>query len=152
MENKTPKTNSETTWQQSHIEQLSKALTFAYKTQNTYKEPLDLADRVEGWRFVLEEYNMDQVLYGIKEHMKRSPNMPVPADINLILNPVKPRVTEAQFVQAQKWQAANGYPIFSDAKDVIDEYKAQDTAERDKHVSDSKKIQSLVSNSVKRIT
>ena len=39
--------NSQNTWQQSeNVALLSKALTFAYKTQNTYNEPLDLKDRV----------------------------------------------------------------------------------------------------------
>ena len=97
-------------------------------------------------------FSAEQVLYAIDKYTDLKNDIPAPADLIAILNPIKPRVTEAQFVQAQKWQAANGYPIFSDAKDVIEEYHQQDAQEREQFVSQSNEIKALVSGSVKRIT
>lgn len=144
--------NLPNSWSAEEINRLAQALTFAYKAQNTYKEPLDLKDRVTGWQFVLEEdFTMDQVLFGIKKHMKCSPNMPVPANIIQILNPEPPRITEAQFVEAQKWQERNNWPMMSDAQDTIDIYRAQEAEKRENFKIENSEIQSIVSGSIKRI-
>lgn len=144
--------NCDSSWQENEIDKLGAALAFAYKAQNTYKEPLDLKDRVYGWKFILEdEFTVEQVLYGLKKFLKRKTVMPVPADIYNILNPDEPRVTEAQFVAAQKWQERNGYPVFSDALDVIDKYNKQENSKRDNFKIRSDQIKQIVSNNIKKI-
>jgi len=139
-------------WTAEQTKQLGMALTFAYKTQTTYKEPLDLDDRVAGWKFVLEEdYTVEQVLYGIKKYMKANTAMPVPADIYTILNPAEPRVTEAEYVNACKEHASGGYQAFSAASMVIADYKKQNEEEKETFKIECNKIQEIVSGSVKRI-
>lgn len=94
---------------------------------------------------------MDQVLYGLKKFMKTARDMPVPADINNILNPAKPKITEAQYIQACKSQERNGFPMFSDAKLIKEEYEAQEKGARENHDIQCRKIKHLANNSVKRI-
>jgi len=145
--------NSQDSWNALEIKNLAMALTFAYKAQNTYKEPLDLEDRIEGWKFILEdEYSIEQVLWALKKFLKNNPTMPVPADMIAILNPPKPRITEAQYVQAQKWQERNGYPVFSEAKDIIEAYNAQEQELREAYDTASEVIKNLSANSVKSIS
>lgn len=140
-------------WQTTEIASLAKAIAFCYRNQNTYKEPLDLDVRVAGWRFVLEEeFSVEQVLYGLREFMKKSTDMAVAANIYKILNPEPPKVTEAQFVQAQRWQERNGYPIFSDALTTIAKYHEQNKQAQKGFESECKRIDGLVNNSVKRIS
>lgn len=70
------------------MEEISKALTFCYKTQKTFNEELDLKNRVLGWKFILEDdYTVEQVLIGLKKYMKNNSTMPAPADIVSILKP-----------------------------------------------------------------
>ena len=108
-----------------------KALTFAYKIQNTYKEPLDLKDRALGWRFVLEdECTAGQVLSAIKVFMKTSKDMPVPADIYNIIHPPKAEITQAEYIAAKDWQKRNRYPVFSEALDTIKAFEAQQACKR----------------------
>ncbi len=122
----TQKTNCRNSWDDSEIDELAKALVVAYKTQNTFGVPLDISDRVAGWRFVLEgKYSVGAVLAGLSDYMENNSSMPVPADINKILSPPPVRITESEFVAAQKWQEQNYYPMFSEAKDTIDAYKKQ---------------------------
>lgn len=151
--NRTQMQSLKPSWQNSEIKSLSMALTAVYKTQTTFKEPLELEDRLAGWKFVLEEdYSVEQILWALKRFMKLSPNMPVPADMVKILNPAPPRVTEAQYIQAQKWQERNGYPMFSDAKDIISTYEKQDIIDRGAHQEVSEEIRLLAGNSVKRLS
>jgi hypothetical protein len=124
----------------------------AYKTQNTFKEPLEIEARVAGWKFIMEgDYSMDQVLYGLREFLKINPVMPVPANIIAILNPPKPRITEAAFIAAQKWQERNDYPIFSDAKDIIEAYHAQEREGRESYENTNEELKSIAGNTFKRI-
>lgn len=124
----------------------------AYKTQNTFKEPLEIEDRVAGWKFVLQgKYTMAQVLHGLRLFMEINPSMPVPANVNAILNPAKPRISEAAFVEAQKWQERNGFPMFSDALDVIEAYRVQEADARENHTVKCDKILQIAGSAVKRI-
>jgi len=145
--------SSQGSWQSEELKQLGMALTFAYKTQTTYKEALDLDIRLSGWRFVLEEdYGIEQVLYGLKQYMKNNKNMPVPADINNILNPQKPKITTAQYIAARENQKNNGYPAFSTDDMLIQEYQAQESQAQENFQIECTKIAQIVENSVKRIT
>jgi len=152
MEIQTQTQNLQDSWTGEQINQLGKALTFSYKMQNTYKEPLDLEDRLAGWKFVLEEdYTMEQVLYGLKKFLKDSEDMPVPSNINNILNPPKPLVTTAQFIAARDNQARNGYPAFSTDDMIIREYEAQEADKQEEHKFESNELTELAGKAVKRI-
>lgn len=40
------------------------------------------------------------------------------------------QITEAQFVAAQKYQEAHGWPLFSEAQGIIDRYRKQNQETR----------------------
>lgn len=120
----------QTSWTDDETQALGKALTFAYKAQNTYKEELDLKDRVRAWKFILGEYPMNVILAGLKEFLRENDEMPVPANIKKIIDPKPKEISTAEYVQACKWQEANGFPMFSEAKDTIDKFKKQESDAR----------------------
>lgn len=67
----------------------------------------------------------------------------------------KPRITEAQFIAAQKWQERNGWPMFSDAQDTIDEYHAQNAEDHSRHknaVIENERIAGVVGQATKALT
>lgn len=139
-------------WTKEQEAELAKSLTFAYKMQNTYKEPLDLEDRVAGWKFVLEEdYTMELVLYGLKKFLKKSDDMPVPSNIDNILNPEEPKVTQAAYIQACKDQERNGFKAFSAESMIITDYEKQNSDEKTEHDFECDKMKELCGNSMKRI-
>lgn len=145
--------NCKNSWNNTDIENLAKMLTMTYKGQNTYKEPLDIADRVLFWRFVLEEkYTMDQVFYAVKEFVKNNSNMPVPADINNILNPPKPEISQAEYIAAKDWQKRNGYPMFSDALDTIQAYEKQEQGKREDYKSKNEEINAIAKQTARRLS
>ena len=119
------------TWTEEDIVRLSKALTFTYKNQNNYKEKLDLADRIIGWKFLLEEdFTMEQVLGAMKQFMKANTDMVLPAHVNNILAPEQPKITAGEYYQAQKWQERNNYPSYSLEAVLIRGYEAQQSEDR----------------------
>ncbi len=145
--------NSRDSWTKEQVDQLAKALTFAYKTQTTYKEPLDLEDRLSGWRFILEEdFSMEQVLYGIKQFMKSNADMPVPAHITNVLSPEAPKITTAEYVQACQKQERNGYPAYSTESQLMKDYVKQREEGRESHEIECDKVKQIVGDSIQQMT
>lgn len=145
--------NADNTWTTSEISDLAQMLTKTYKGQNTYKEPLEIGDRIGLWRFILEsKFTMEQVIYGLKLFLERQTNMPVPADINNILDPPPVLISDAEYVAAQKWQERNNFPMMSDAKDTIEDYLAQGQESRDAHHRTSQEVNEIGSSQLGRIT
>lgn len=73
-------------------------------------------------------YTVPQVIFALEKYTDLKNDIPAPADILAILNPPlpeKPRITEAQYIQACKAQEKNGYPAFSTEYMLIQEYKKQ---------------------------
>ena len=69
-----------------------------------------------------------------------------------ILEPEEPKVTEAQFVEAQKWQERNkNWSEFTDAADTIKRYRKQNDEARQNHTIQCEKIKEIAAASVKRI-
>lgn len=95
---------------------------------------------------------MQQVLFALEKYTDEKNDIPAPADIIKLLTKEPPRITEAEFIEAQKWQERNGFPMFSDALDVIRGYKEQQRSKRQEHRIECKEIQALVSQSIKKIT
>lgn len=124
----------ETFWQEDEIKQLSMALTFAYKNSDTYGQPLELQSRVDAFKFCLEgEYDVEDILGAIKQHMKKSSEMVKPSHVNLILSPVKPEITQTEFIHAQKQWERDGFKAFCPHKEVIDAYRKQEEDVREEH-------------------
>jgi hypothetical protein len=129
------------------------ALTACYKGQNTYKEPLEIKDRIIFWRFVLEKtHPMSHVLYAIKQFVLRNTNMPVPADINNILDPVRPEITQTEFIYAQKQWALENYSPFSKHCDIVKAYEQQTAKKHEGKKFENEEINKIVQQSIKRIT
>lgn len=140
-------------WTEQEVDTLAKALVLAYKTQTTYKEPLDLKDRVLGWRMVLgDKLTMEQVLTGIAKHMERSTDMPVPAHINNIMNPEQKEITTAQYINAKEQWKINGYSPFCNHKDVVKAYEKQLQSRVAGESSEKQNINKIIHQSVRKIT
>ena len=153
MEKKHLTKNLQDTWTEKEADTLAQAITFAHKNQHNYKEPLDLEVRMQGWKFVLEqEFCMEQVLYALREFMMRSTEMPLPANIYNILNPLPPKIAPVAYMAALDYQKNNDYPLFSWARDTIRDYQDQESDARDDFKIQNEEIAKIVGNSVKRIT
>lgn len=121
--------------------------------QKAYGRTLDPALVMQGWEaFLSDEFTADQICYALKKYaLDVGDDFPTPKNLKAILCPEKPRITEAEFVAAQKWQERNGYPIFSEAKDVIDAYRAQEHEQRNQYKVECDKVRRIALESVKRI-
>jgi len=56
-------------------------------------------------------YSVDRVIFALNEYTDRKNDIPSPADIINHIDPEPPRITEAQYIAAQKFQERNGYYI-----------------------------------------
>lgn len=98
-----------------------------------------------------QEFTVEQIVFAIHEHCKRSIAIPRVSDLMAILKPEPPKVTEAQYIEACKWQERNGYPAFSDAKDIKDRYEAQKAEGQEKFDIQCDKVKEIAANTLKRI-
>lgn len=86
---------------------------------------------------------MQQVIYALDKFTDENNSIPAPADINAILNPRPPKISTAEYVQAQRWQERNGYPMFSEARSTIEAYEEQRREENEEHEREVNAITAL---------
>lgn len=133
-------------WTKSEQESLVMTLTVLINGQKGYGRQHSVKDTYAYYRAKLERrFTVSQVLYALDVYTDKQNDIPAPADVIQILDPPKPRITEAQFIEAQKWQERNGYPMFSDAKTLIEKYRKQEAEKQDEHKSQRDMIQAIAS-------
>lgn len=109
---------------------------------------------MQGWEAILSpKYSADQICYAlIKYALERGVDFPSPKNINEILDPPKPRITDVEFVAAQKWQERNNnYSPYTDAHDVVQGYKAQEKEGREDWKCENEKLMQIAGSAVKMI-
>ena len=117
--------------------------------QKAYGKTLDMKAILRGWQALLsDKYTVEQVIYALGVYCLERDDFPSPANINKILNPDKPKITNSQYVAAQDYQKRNNYPQFSQQRDLIKEYEAQESDAREPV---SPVMLDIVNNSVRRI-
>lgn len=125
--NKDSQTKPRNYWIKSDQERLIKVLSVIINGQKAYGKEYSISDTYAYFKMKLEHrYSVDHIIFALNEYTDRKNDIPSPADIINILDPEPPRISEAQYIAAQKWQERNGYPIFSDAKDTIQLYEKQE--------------------------
>lgn len=121
--------------------------------QNQYGQQRDPKVLLKGWELKLaKRFTVEQILYAVDKYTDSNDDFPTVSDVINILEPQEPQVTEAQFVEAQKCQERNNWPMMSDAQDTIDRYRRQQEEKREKFEIESEEIKQIVNNSVKKIS
>lgn len=114
-------------WNDDDKKKIFEAFSVAMAIQNSYGKEIDAKTTLKAWEYVMsDEYAADQVVAAIHKHVKQSNAFPTPADLIQIINPPQRKVTHAEYIAAQKYQEANGYPRFSPEAYLIREYEYQD--------------------------
>ena len=144
--------NQQNYWQPSEKIEITKALTVIIGNAKTYGKEYSINDTFAYYQFKLEKrFTAAQVLYAIEKYTDLKNDVPAAADIIAILEPAPPRITQAEFIAAQKGQERNGYPQFSSDAYLIRDYQTQQTEQRSAFKIENDKIKALVNNSVKKI-
>lgn len=65
------------------------------------------------------------MIAALSEYMQTHTDIPAPADLVKIIDPPKPRITEAEYVAAQKKHAANNFRRFTIEHCLIEDYEKQ---------------------------
>ena len=113
-----------TCWTDSEMKTLIQTMTVYFSDLNTYGQTINLGMIFKKYKMFFEDkYSIDQIIFAMHRHCEQSPDFPKVCHIEAILNPKPPRVTEAQYVQAQRWQERNGFPMVSDAQMTIERYE-----------------------------
>ncbi len=129
-----------------------KTLSVICTAQKAYGKEVNIADVYAYFEMKFQgRYSVDQIIYALGIYTDRKSDIPTPADIFNILNPPAPRISEAAFVEAQKYQERNNWPIMSDAQDVIDAYRKQERGERGHFDIENKRLLEIAGKAVNRI-
>lgn len=150
---KSLQTNTERSWTSMQIAELSKALAVTCIGQNAYGSESQFAARMDFWIQKLEDrFTVDQVLWALDRYTDRRQTVPVPADIINILDPEKPRITQAEFIHAKKQWEQNGYHTFGCKYfDIVKDYEAQESEGREK-VEYPEELLKIAGSAVKKIS
>ena len=129
---------------------MAKTLTVICDGQKQYGKQVDLKAVLAYFKFKLEtRFTAEQVIYALAQYTDHHNDIPAPADVINILAPEPKKITQAEYIAAQKYQERNNYPQFSQQRDVIRDYESQESEAREPV---SGFLLETVKNSVKRIT
>lgn len=146
-------TKRASSWTASEKTKLTQILSIVCEGQKAYGKEINIKSVFLYFQLKFEHrHSVEELIYAIGKYTDRKNDIPAPADIFEILNPTPPRITEAEFVEAQKWQERNGFPAFSSAKMLIEDYRAQQEEQRESFRLENKTLQQLAASSVKRIS
>lgn len=81
-----------TPWTPSDKANLAEALGKVFDLQKQFgKTHAQLGSMVEGYAWVLADYPMERVIWGLGQYMRTKTDIPAPADICLIIDPPPPK-------------------------------------------------------------
>lgn len=84
------------------------------------KTEAELDTLVEGFLWALGDYPVEKIIDAIGKHIRKSPTIPTPADIEKIINPPRPKPDWAVYVSIKK-RAQEGRWIYQDERDFLSE-------------------------------
>ena len=132
---------------------LTKILTVIAEGQKNYGKEVSVPNLFLYFKLKLENrFTMEQVEFALMKYTDEKNDIPAPADIIAILEPKKPRISESQFIAAQKAQERNGYPRFSYEAKLIEEYEIQKAEDAEKFQSEMSSVQLLGKNETQKIS
>lgn len=121
--------------------------------QKAYGRVIDAKTIMRAWqRKFINRFTVDQIIYALDKYSDKHDDFPSPSNIIDILEPEQPKVTEAAFIEAQKWQEKNGWPMFSDAQITIDRYRKQNKEAAKIYKIECEKVAQIVNGAVKQIS
>lgn len=94
------------------------------------KSKADVIEAVESLAFFTQNLPFEAMCTAFLAHVERNSELPTAADLNNTVNPPKPQISMAEYIQACDYQKRNSYP-FGRYRDLIQEYEAERDAERD---------------------
>lgn len=82
---------------------LAKTLARVCALQQQYgKTEAELETLVEGFCWALADYPMESIIDAIGRHIRKSPTIPTPADIEAIINPPAPKIDWPLYIELKK--------------------------------------------------
>ena len=119
--------------------------------QNSYGErDADLVMSFWEWK-LSSRFTADQVIFALDKYTDDNYDFPTPAGLIEILQPQEPRITESQYISAQKAQERNNWPMLSEEQTIIDKYREQMREDHRDHSIKCERIQLLAESNVKRL-
>jgi len=121
--------------------------------QKAYGREMNARIVMQGWEIKFAgRFTIEQILYALDVYTDKHDDFPSPANLIEILQPEEPKVSEAQFIAAQKWQERNNdWSAYTDAAETISRYRRQNEEKREVYQITCEKVAQLAASSVKRI-
>jgi hypothetical protein len=153
MQNQTSATKPETFWSNSDKAELIKTMAVIVNGQNSYGKTHNLAHLIDYYTMKLEgRFPMSSIIYALNLYTDRKDDVPTPADIINIIDPQKPRITQAEFIHAKEQHKLEGYKNYSYYGRIVKDYEAQEEQGRlpQSHITNGP-IKSIIAQSIKKI-
>lgn len=121
--------------------------------QKAYGREMDAKLVMRGWELKFAgRYSVEQILYALDLYSDKHDDFPSPANIVSILEPEEPRVTEAQFIEAQAWQKRNkNWDQYTQAAETIRDYRRQNEERKEDFRISCNKVNTLAIECAKKM-
>jgi len=130
------------------------AVTFPLiEMQKAYGRQMNAKLVMQGWEIKFAgRFTIEQILYALDKYTDKCDDFPSPANLIEILEPEEPKVTESQFISAQKWQERNNdWSQYTEAAETISRYRRENEEKREVFQITCEKVRQLATSSVRRI-
>lgn len=119
-------------WSLEDKREITKVFAVLATIQKTYGKEIHVKEVLQAWEFVLsEKYTAGQVIAAMRAYMERSSDMPTPADLIAVIDPPKPKITQAEFIHAKEQHKLEGYPSHGYYGYIIRDYEKQESEYRE---------------------
>lgn len=139
-------------WTNDEKAEILKVFTIMATIQKNYGREIDVRPTLQAWEFLMGDFSAAQVVSAMTEYMRKSSDMPAPADIIALMKPEAPRISQAEFIHAKEQWKLEGYPSYSYYAMIVKDYERENAESRnDPKPIEDKRVLSIVQSAVKRI-
>ncbi len=140
-------------WTAEEKTEILKVFTVMATIQKTYGREIDIKPTLQAWEYLMaKDFTGAQVVAAMDAYMRKSSDMPAPADIIAILRPAPVRITQAEFIHAKEQHAKEGYPAHGYYRQIIKQFEDENHEDRAKsRPIEDKRVLEIVQSSLKKI-
>lgn len=118
-------------WTPEDKQEIVKVFAVLATIQKNYGRQIEMRETLQAWECVIGDIPANQVVAAMQAYMRKSSDMPTPADLIALITPPKAKISQTEFIHAKDQWAKEGFPSYSYYAMVVKNFEKQEEQDRD---------------------
>lgn len=111
---------------------IHRAFAILASVNNAYADNREMKARLQGWEAIMaDEVSGYEVAEAVIKFAKKQDNIPTPSCLLKIINPVKQKISQSEFIHAKEQWRVEGYPAYSYYASIVKDFEKQEQSSRE---------------------